>query len=109
MREAVSIQPFSFIKMCRIVSNVIVYGEMITTHWCTNQENYYGACDGSEADCLAKGKQMCDDKAYCFGVMIHPNWSMHHKGLKLCTSIKLESKGDWKIVLKGWLILPKLV
>ena len=58
-------------------------------------------CDGSKLDCVAKGKEKCTLDPNCFGIMYHGgSWSPYFKGVRLCTSKKLEPKGDWNVYMK---------
>lgn len=79
------------------------YGLWIKTEWCADNVDIERICDGSEDDCLAKGKAKCDNDPKCFGVMFHPlGWSKSKKGVKLCTSRKMSKQGQWMTFLKGY-------
>ena len=80
------------------------YREEITTEWCADHadnDDYMGICDGSKRDCVARGKEKCTLDPDCFGIMYHGgSWGPHYKGVKVCKSTILETKGDWDVYIK---------
>ena len=79
------------------------YEAEVRTEWCANNIDIMNFCDGTKADCLAKGKEKCSGDEKCFGVMFHPGgWSRANKGIKLCTSRRMVKKdlADWLTYLK---------
>lgn len=79
------------------------YGTEQTNFWCTEKDDYsyQDICDGSQEDCVLKGKQKCFTDPECYGIMYDEEWSVGNNGVAICKAKTLEkSPANWKTYLK---------
>ena len=65
-------------------------------NWCADNSDISNICSGARDDCLKKGKTYCENDVDCYGIMFHSGWSYDYKGIKVCRSKRMTSKGDWQ-------------
>ena len=77
------------------------YADGLTTFWCNSNKDMPNKCDGTEADCVSKGKAWCSATPSCKGIAYNSRWAARNKGWKVCKSNWQTPKTDgWVTYLK---------
>ena len=93
-----------------IFNFTVCYRDEITPQegkWCKDSVDadnleYRNICDGSNTDCVLKGKEKCHSDPNCHGIMYNGSWGLAFKGVKVCKTKALITKPekDWSVYLK---------
>ena len=99
---------YTLTTFCNHVVVILVLSDVyhdaeVNIQWCDQRSEHYGICDGSETDCVQKGKELCNTLGSgCFGVLIHSGWTAATKGVMLCTNNVMVPKNDWTNYMKKY-------
>ena len=80
-----------------------LWGAKIKTEKCIDADttDLDNICDGTEADCVEKGKEQCLLMSNCYAIMYNEAHLQSNKGVKACSSLALERE-------IGWITIDKL-